>query len=131
MPAKGRRPLVFGGVVAVALLIGGGFYVYRLLQPREGRVRGVITEVDAAQRTATLEFVHPRTGDTFELRGTVPAETPIHGPGGELAFDDVAVGSEVEARGLLYPDRRIVALEVTVLSPATQPVAASAGRNGS
>lgn len=104
----------FGLIGLVAVLIAGGIYMYRVAQPIEKTIRGKIVAMDVAARTGTFEIVHPKTGETFELAGSVPVECEIIIDGKPAKLADLKVGEDLEATGLLYRTGHVTAQKLIV-----------------
>lgn len=132
MAAKQKTRLIVGVVGIVVAVIGGALYVNNALQPTSGKITGTITELDLNQRTATLEFIHPKTGKRYELVGTVSPDCVITRDGEQIALDALAVGTTVSAEGLLYrASQQVVATRVEVLAePDIDPNAVEASDAG-
>ncbi len=127
-----RLTITLAGIVVI---IGAGiWYAVRATTPIERSIKGTILEIDPQARTATLEFIHPKTQQRFPLTGEIADDCAILLNGRPLTPADLRVGMRVEAHGLLYRGMmapRVVATRVSVLdegaivvpTPTSQPAA--------
>jgi hypothetical protein len=116
-------------LVVVVVLAAVAYQVYRSIpRARVGQIdAATVTAVNPEQRTAEIEFTHPRSGRLIRLKGTLA-------PAGQLLIDgepaplaELRVGDRVAVRGTLYPDYTVTAEWVRVQrSPTSAPAAAPA-----
>ena len=105
-------------VLALILIIGS-----RLSRAESHTVNVTITRIDADARTASVELVRPKTGQTIQLEGTVPPECEISIDGQPAALGDLRVGDRAQVRGRVHSDRTLSAdwVRVTRAATATSP----------
>lgn len=99
---QSRILITIGGLVVVLAI--GAWYVARALQPREGRVTGVIVAIDPEREVITLRYRHPKTREfeTQEGRLAPDARLLLDLPDGErrdIGFDDLRVNDRVYVEG--------------------------------
>ncbi len=133
-PRSPGRKLI---VVVVALVIVGGLAWPALHASRASHTRTIsgatITALNVAQRTAEIEFVHPKSGLPQRARGTVASNCEIY-IDGELApggLGDLRVGDTGSVSAIFAADRSITAQRVDVVrraasqpAPTSQPAGA-------
>ena len=114
-PSKRTSKVV---VVVFALVIFAGLsvnYVLRHTRPIDVERRGRVVAVDTATRKAQMTFIHPKNGEAFLISGEVPASCSIEHDGRQITLEDITPGTQVMARGQLFPTtKRIVATHVVV-----------------
>lgn len=117
--SRGRQVLVLAVLLAI-VLVAVGYQVYRSIpRARVAQVdNALVTAVNVEQRTAEIEFTHPRSGRTIRVKGTLA-------PDGQLLVNDepaplsaLRVGDRVSVRGTLYPNYTVTAEWVRVTTPA-------------
>jgi hypothetical protein len=130
-----QRKLLIIVVICTAVVAIVAMVVQRAVAPREYTIRtATITAIDAATRTGTIEFVHPKSGQKMSVTASIPPESPITINGAPGRFEDVHIGDQIEARGR-YAMGRTTALSVKVTrstaatgpAPATTPAGTPAG----
>ena len=102
-------------VVCVAIVLP------RFRGPASREVNGTVTQVDVANRRATLEFMDSANGTMGEVTGEVPESCLVTIDGAPAVLSDVRVGDAVVARALIERrkeagnrSKRIVAEELRV-----------------
>jgi hypothetical protein len=133
MSQSAKKTVVVGAIVVVVLAVAG-WRVSRLRQPpRVRELAGVtITMLDVAKQTAEVEFVHPKSGRTIRLSGTMAPGCQIFIDGQPARLADVRVGDVATVHGTVYPDYSVQAdlVRVTRAGPSTQPAPATTGAAG-
>lgn len=126
MSQKTNKLLLVAGVLVVVLGMGV-WQAYRALPKPQVREisSATITAVDAAARTATIKFTHPKSGQEMELSGVALPDCRVYVNNQPAEMTDVRVGDQVAVRGTVYtfPTVRVEAEWVKVIrpGPATQP----------
>lgn len=111
-----------GLFVVLSVGVLGGGVVYRYSQPIEREVEGRIVTLDAAARTATLEFKHPKTGESITLAGDVTPTCDIRIDGQAAQLADLKVGEKVKVKGRMYRlSNEVHAERVTANRATSQP----------
>jgi hypothetical protein len=77
-------------------------------------ISGRITSIDTNSRTASLEFVHPKTGETLRLHGQVPLDCDIRIDDRPATLAELQPGERVEVEGIVHRDRTLSAIRVRV-----------------
>lgn len=109
-------------VLSAAVVVAAvGVYAWRWFSPRETSIVGTILSLNVAQRTGVLQVVHPKTGDTIDLLGEIPAQCEIRLRGRRASISDLAAGDLVRAEGMLYRSGRVVATRLTVPPESARP----------
>lgn len=115
--------------VVIALMIVGGIYGYRSMKPRPVAMIGTIVSVDRASRSGKFRFVHPKTGETLELAGTLAPDCALRRGSETITIADLQPGDRVDAKGMYYLwGGKVVATSLTVLPPegaTSRPASAS------
>ncbi len=125
------------GLVVVGGIVAGSRF-------RQGRDLyrenvGTVRSLDLARRTASVEIIHPRTGQTFRMEGQLPEGCPVTLDGKPADFGEIQVGDRVLLKRtgmkLLAVDiRRSAAGDVcpaaSASAPATTAPAGGAGLPG-
>jgi hypothetical protein len=109
-----RKALILGGV-AIIVIAGLAAYARHLTRPREYELKSAtITSLEFERQgerivsaRGVLEFVHPRSGQTMSVTGTIPADCPIFVDGAPAQLPDLRVGDQVAVRGTVFADRTI------------------------
>ena len=121
----GRRQSGRWGVVAlgcVGVIAIGWATARRMGQVQVRTVEGTIVQIDASAREATLDIIHPKTGQPLKIMGLVPDDCDIKIDGVEANLDDLRVGERAQVNGTISRSLRIAANWVRVSrQPATQP----------
>ena len=121
MDAAQQKRARIGLIGLVVVIIASGVYVWKVAQPVHATIRGTILSIDVAERTGQIQYVHPKTGEVYELSGRVPAECKIVVDGKPGTLDDLKAGDKIQAEGLVYRTGQIVAEELqTVCVPAPE-----------
>jgi hypothetical protein len=116
VPTKRRDRWLLFVVCAVALVIGGGVYWKRLSTPSQRKFDGTIVSIDAEHHAGVLRFVHPKSGETIELRGEMGPGCEIVVAGRPATIADLHAGDRVTAEGQYYRiSGKVVATRLTVL----------------
>ncbi|MFH1747115.1 MAG: hypothetical protein ABIG44_08735 [Planctomycetota bacterium] len=112
--------------LAGALLLVAAICVVVLVitRARVHTITGTITALDVSSRTATLEFVHPKSGRTITLEGSVPLDCDIRIDDRPADLADLRVGEEASVGGAIHGDMSVTANWVrisraTVSDPTT------------
>jgi hypothetical protein len=102
--------LVVAGFAVAAILIA----VLSLNGPGEKvkTVSGRIRSIDTAARTASLEIVHPKTGEKLLLEGRVPLDCDIRIDDRPATLADLRPGERIEVEGIIHRDRSLSANRV-------------------
>jgi hypothetical protein len=120
-PARARIIIAVIGIVVVAMV--GITVVRRLTRERDRTITATILAIDPQARTASIEFVHPKTGKTLELEGRVPEECDIQIDGRPAKLSDLRVGERAEVNGTIHANITLSANWVRVTRAAkTTPV---------
>lgn len=101
-------------------------------------VEGTIVELDPATRRATLEVIHPKTGEPIRIPGRVPPECSLEIDGAPARLADLRIGDTAKVRGSIGVSKQISVEWVKVfrtrspndangpgLAPATAPATTS------
>jgi hypothetical protein len=107
MSAKRKtRPVLAAAAVVILLAAWLGYKINKRTHVvRE--ISGTVLSVDPDERTASIEFIHPRTGKAFQLTGHVPETCDITIDGKPATLRDIRVGDVVRAQGALANDKTI------------------------
>ncbi|MCO6435613.1 MAG: hypothetical protein J5J06_00820 [Phycisphaerae bacterium] len=121
---------LFGGIAAVGLLVWGGFYVYDEARPRVVSANATITAIDVPARTASVQFIHPRSGRKMTVSGDVAPDCEIMVAGKPAKLSDVPVGSIAKVTAIRHAEGGATATHIIVedkprTTPAEDPEAAS------
>ena len=108
-----------GALVVVATLAVA--VTYRLLREDVRTITGTITRIDLETRTASIEFVHRKTGRTLRIDGTVPPDCDIRIDGRPARLSDLKVGQHTTVQGTIHRDATISANWVRVTRAADSP----------
>ena len=116
--------------VAGLVVVGGIVAGNRLRQGRElyRENVGTVLSLDLARRTASVEIIHPRTGQAFRMEGQLPDGCPVTLDGEPSDFGEIRVGDRVLLKRtgmkLLAVDiRRSVAVDAGPAASASAPAA--------
>lgn len=128
MRGRARQIGLVIGVVVLASALAGWQIVRPGGPPRERTLSGaVITQLDVAARTAEIEFIHPKTGDSVRLSGRVPPACEIQVNGLPATLAELRVGDMVDVGGTVQ--RRLLTYVVEAhwvsaarRAPASRPV---------
>jgi hypothetical protein len=126
--AKDMKTRLIIAVVAIVVVIVVGSEYRRQQKDSVRQIEGTITAIDVAARQASVEFVHPKSGQRFQLAGDVPADCEIRIDDKPATLADLKVGDVVQVKGTMGDNRRVTATAVwaTRSTPtATAPAAAS------
>ncbi len=126
--SSAARTRIIIAVIGIVVVVSLGVAYLRLM-PRElvRTITGTILSIDATGRTASIAFVHPKTGQTHELTGRVPPECDIQINGQPAQMTDLKIGERIEVNGTLHSDNSISANWVHVTrGSGTLPAASSA-----
>ncbi len=118
------RRIVLLAVIAIVVLAVAGWRLMKLMQPREHTLTSAtITKLDVTDRTAEVEFIHPKSGQMITVAGVVPEGCDIQINGAPATMADLRIGDIAEVRGMIYPDRSVEPIWVRVrrASATTQP----------
>ena len=96
--------ILVGIVVVVSLGIG---VVRRMTDMQVRTISGTIMSLDAQARMASIEFVHPKTGRTLQIDGTVPPGCDIRIDDEPADMDDLRIGEQAEVEGTIHRDMTI------------------------
>jgi hypothetical protein len=107
-----RAVVAIIGIVVLVALGGGG--VRRLLHTEVRTVSGTVTRIDPAARVASIQIVHPKTGQTITIDGRVPPDCDIQIDQQPAALHDLRVGDAVTVEGTVHWDRTVSANWVRV-----------------
>lgn len=122
--------VLVGIVVVVSLGIG---VVRRMTDMQVRTISGTIMSIDVQARTASIEFVHPKTGRTLQIDGTVPPGCDISIDGRPASMEDLRVGEQAEVEGTIHRDMTIsvnwVRVSRTRNSSSTQPTSTPADQD--
>ncbi len=122
---KDTRTRVIVGIIGVVVVLAIATQVRKGKSKTIRQIEGKITAVDVVTRTASIEFVHPKSGQVHEISSYVPpnCEIMIDGQPGEMA--DIQVGEMVRAEGAIGRDNEVSVKRVWVSrkGAATQPAA--------
>lgn len=112
-PTRKRLLIATGGIVVILAAV---CIVVALCVPHEQvrTVIGTITHINLATRTATIEFIHPKSGRTLAIDGTAPPDCDIRIDGQPAQLTDLRIGEEVEVEGTIHGDMTITANWVRV-----------------
>lgn len=105
-------------VVVLASLGGISVYAWRLLQPRHASIDVTIVSIDPATRSGVVRFVHPKSGEQYELRGELAPDCEIIVGGRPADVEAIQPGDRAHADGLFYRTGRIVATRLEVKGKA-------------
>lgn len=122
-PSKRSRKLLVA-VVVVASIGGLGFYAWRWMQPRHASVDVTIVSLDAATRSGIVSFVHPKSGERYELRGELAPECEILVDGQPAEIGALKPGERGRADGMFYRSGKIVATRLDLKSEPATPASA-------
>lgn len=135
-----RQKWVIVAVLAVVLL-GGAYQAWQQSQPRDGKVSGTIKQIDVTRRIASLEFAHPRTGQTITVTGEILPQCEVLVDGQHVGLEALRAGDRATVTGRIsrFPSVRLAATSISVRhavttmpagnSAASQP-ASDSGREG-
>lgn len=98
-PAPGS-PKRTVAIVIILLLIVGVFWSYQAIYARLSvfEVDGKITQIDAAKRTASLEFKSPRDGTQREVNCEVPEDCELMIDGEPASVGEFRVGDKARVK---------------------------------
>lgn len=128
--SPGKRIVIVAAGVVVAIVLGVGVVRY-VTAGQVHTIYGTITRIDVQTRKASIEYVHPKTGRTLQIDGTVPRDCDIQIDGEPASLSDLRVGEQAEVEGTIHRDMTISANWVRVTrsagaaatAPATKPSA--------
>lgn len=123
-PVISHRLVYPVGLIAVVLF--GGAYAWHWSIPTKRTLDGTLLSVDATARAGILRFVHPKTGETFDLRGEIDSTCEITLDGAAADISALPPGISIRAEGMFYRSGRIVATRLDAHSaiPAQATTAA-------
>lgn len=131
-------------IIILLVVVILGDLTWQLLRPRKaGKVReltgATITAIDPHQRTAEIEFLHPKSGEKMRLAADVPAGCEILLDGKPLPLAELRVGDKVDVKGTInqtllgasvHPQQVRVVRASTTPPIATAPAPATAPAAG-
>jgi hypothetical protein len=125
--ADATRTRIIIAVIGIVVVITLGVTFMRLMPGEQVRtINATIVSIDAVNRTASIAFVHPKTGQTLELKGSVPPECDIQINGKPAQMSDLKSGERAEVNGTIRRDMTLSANWVRVTRAAdTRPAANS------
>ena len=109
MKSRSRKVVI----VAALLILGAGVIQWEAAR-RSGRtqvreVEGTITHIDLATRQVSVDIIHPKTGESMEVTGIVPAGCAIELGGVPAPLKDLRPGDRFRAQGSIHSDYTITA----------------------
>jgi len=119
MHSKTIRRIVLAAGAAVFVALLGLAVVHNLPRSQVRTIRGTITRIDVENRTATITYLHPRTGQNREIPGIVPEHCEISIDGESAELSELRVGEQAEVEGTLRPNMPITANWVRVTRAPT------------
>ncbi len=84
-------------------------------------VSGRVVSMDTTLRTASLEIVHPKTGETLHLEGHVPLDCNIFIDGRPASLAELRAGERVDVEGIIHRDGTLSANRVSASRTETAP----------
>jgi hypothetical protein len=117
-----------GAIALVCLVILAALVVY-FRERSVGVLRTVqatLTQIDLAQRTATVQFIHPRSGETISLKGMVSADCSVEVDGRPAALADLVIGDRAWVQGVISRNDTVSAVRVWVYRKEPVPPKAPA-----
>lgn len=130
MQENRRKRLIIAVVGVTAVVLGFVAYASKTFTSVEREIDGRIVELDANARTASLEIVHPKSGQLIVVDGKAGPQCEVTVDGKAASLDDLRIGDRAHVRARITPDMHITALAVHVTRPEidapTAPVEASA-----
>lgn len=124
MAQKKSLKIALSVIPIIVIIIAVVLYVRDVAAPVERDVTGTIVSIDPDNRQATVEVLHPKTGELFELRGEVAPDCVILVGDETAELADLKPGMTIHAEGLLYKlDRRVVAQRVEAEPLPAEPAA--------
>jgi type II secretory pathway pseudopilin PulG len=121
---KGRIGLAAVGVVVVVIFAVS--YGSKRSAEKVRQERGTITQIDLAQRMATIEIIHPRSGQLVPITGFVPEPCEIRLDDRPAGLGDLRVGDRVVVEGRIDRDKNITARWIHATRAASPAAAESA-----
>jgi hypothetical protein len=121
-------------VVGVAVVVIAAVQYRKQREKSLRQIQGTITSIDVASHMAAIEFVHPKSGQRFQLSGRVPPTCDIRINGEPATLADLKVGEQVRVEGSIDSSKRVVAKSVWVTrapAPASAPAVSPAGQPAS
>lgn len=123
---KDMKTRIIVAVIGVAIVVVVGTQYRKTRTKSLHQTQGTILSIDVASRQATIEFVHPKSGQRFQLAGDVPADCNIHIDGKPATLADLKVGEQVRVEGTVGRDKHVVAKSVWVTRAPTTTSAPTA-----
>lgn len=106
---------IFIGIAALlGFCIWAGFYVYDEFKPRHRAVDGTLVALDAASRTATLSFIHPKSGESMTLKGTVAEDCEILIDGNPQSLGELRAGMQATVEATVRSGSAVTATRIAV-----------------
>lgn len=121
MPEQRRNRTIATVIAVVAIVTLASVYAWKWITPRETSFEGTLVSVNATSRIGTLRIVHPKSGQSIDIRGELDPNCEVRIADRPASVNDLAAGDRIRADGKLYRWGAVVATRVTVLSSA--PVA--------
>jgi hypothetical protein len=114
---------VFGLVLGLVALLVLGFYLRSRSGPKSIAVKATVLGISPGTRSATLEYVHPNSGQRLQGSGSIPMNCEILIDGRPGQFTDIRPGDAVTITGIMNSDRQFLARRVVLqrTPPATRP----------
>ncbi len=119
------RTVVIIAVIVVVVAIAA-WQAARALRPRNLRIESArITKFDPVTRKGEIEFVHPKSGRTMTVSGSVAESCTITINGAPATIADVQVGDVATVEGVVFATRTVEAHSVSIerSQPEAQPAA--------
>jgi len=116
--------VLIGVIVGLVLVVWAAMYVLDEFKPHYVTVTGTLVEVDPDARTATLKFVHPKSGKPMTVKGQVPPDCQILIDGKPQPFDALKSGSEATVEATIRGGAGVTATKIVV---GATPSAAQTG----
>ncbi|HSW46813.1 MAG TPA: hypothetical protein VLM89_14730 [Phycisphaerae bacterium] len=129
MTSDQKKRIVIGMVVVTVVAVVAVRFALRYAASTVVTVPGKIVEFDPVARTATFEFIRPKTGEVTRLSGDVPEDCEIQIDGRPAGLADVKVGDAATITARVTEGNRAWPLKVKVrraMSPGSGPAAAPA-----
>ncbi len=127
--AKNDKIRIGVGIIGVVLVLVIGSKMRSSDKPKEREIEGTITAVNVSLRTASVEFVHPKTGQTMTISSEIPPDCDIQIDGKPAQLEDVRVGESARVVGTMQKDKSVTVRAVRITrTTGTVPAAAPATR---
>jgi hypothetical protein len=120
------QKLLVGLVAGAGFCAWAGAYIYDEFKPRYVSVSGTITAVDPAAGTASLRFVHPKSGKTMDLSGKIGPDCQILVGGVPGDISSLKPGAAASVEATVRGGAGVTATRIAVESPSSASRPASA-----